>query len=159
MIVQETNILFFMAHYHLFYLFLLTHTAGMFNLLSEDLEKMTSENNCIDDVVVRARIHTLLKRHGLILQTCKNIHNLYSTPIGIEFMINASSMCLISFVPTNQFQMFAFVFFYSTGFLFLFCFLGQRLTTAAENFEMSVYVSDWVSLNPKDQKLFLLMLL
>nr|WCC57534.1 odorant receptor 17 [Papilio memnon] len=143
------------------FLFLFGYTAAMFGILKEEIMSLDVTNGDIEQQVtgtVRQRLKNIVIRHTLTLHTVENIQGIYNFSIGLSFIEDAITMCLFFIMPlkvslnsipllTHNFLTF-----------FLYCYQGQRITTAAERFEMSVYCCGWENFDIKEQKLILTML-
>lgn len=148
------------ASYDATFLFLFAHTAAMFEVLSEETmalnDLQTSELD--DGTTVMERLKNLITRHSLLLHTVEKIQEIYSITIGISFALEAITMCLFFVLPLDVCLNFAPVIFHGLFLFFLYCYQGQKITTAAERFEKAVYCSGWQNFGIKDQKMILFML-
>nr|WCC57601.1 odorant receptor 18 [Papilio polytes] len=150
------------ACYDATFLFLFAHTAAMFEILKEETISLndfeTSTDNSCDMRTVTKRLRNLIKRHSLILHTVKKIQDIYSTAVGISLGLEAISMCLFFVLPFEAVLNLVPIIIHGLSMFFLYCYQGQKITTAAEGFEMAVYCCGWENFDVKEQKMILIML-
>ncbi|PZC81669.1 hypothetical protein B5X24_HaOG200916 [Helicoverpa armigera] len=149
--------------YDISLLFLFSHTTAVFQILFEEMMSIndstqTCQNSDEDYAVIVARLKNVIVRHVLALQTVGKVEDIFSVSIGICFGLDAISLCLFFVLPLEVILHFAPMIYHSLFILFLYCFQGQRLTTASEKFEMAVYCCGWENLRVKERKQVLLML-
>nr|XP_021185075.2 uncharacterized protein LOC110372589 [Helicoverpa armigera] len=149
--------------YDISLLFLFSHTTAVFQILFEEMMSInditqTCQNSDEDYAVIVARLKNVIVRHVLALQTVGKVEDIFSVSIGICFGLDAISLCLFFVLPLEVILHFAPLIYHSLFILFLYCFQGQRLTTASEKFEMAVYCCGWENLRVKERKQVLLML-
>ncbi|KAJ0180664.1 hypothetical protein K1T71_004068 [Dendrolimus kikuchii] len=152
------------SSYDAILLFLFCHITATFQLLNEDMIDFNHladeyEANSEIESEVDARLKSLIIRHSFTLSTVKKLQGIYSTAVGIGFGLDAISMCLFFVLPIDVCLNFAPLIYHSFFVFFLYCYQGQRLTTASERFEMSVYCCGWEKIQVKHQKSILLMLM
>nr|CUQ99292.1 TPA: Olfactory receptor 47 [Manduca sexta] len=162
--VQEITSIMVVASYDMTLLFLFSHTTAMFQILYEDVTNFRElAENYYDSSEMKSavfeRLKNLLIRHSSILRTVQKMQDVYSVVVGIGFGLNAISMCLFFVLPIDVCLNFAPLIFHSLFVFFLYCYQGQRLTTASEKFEIAVYSCGWEHLGVRDQKTILLMLI
>nr|AXY83407.1 putative odorant receptor 32 [Conopomorpha sinensis] len=150
--IQESTILFVVSNYHLFFLFLLSHTAVMYRLLTMEITEMGNLTTDYDNHMQK-RLCNIIKRHQLILGTIRQLRSLYSKPLGIDFFSNALCICLVQFVPVEEYPKFVFVLLYCLTLFFLYCLLCQMLTNESEKFGVAVYCCGWERVNLKEKKM------
>nr|WCC57354.1 odorant receptor 19 [Papilio dardanus] len=143
------------ASYDATFLFLFAHTAAMFEILKEE---MISLNDPQELTRVAERIKNLVYRHSLVLDTFKEIQEIYSITIGVTFGLEAISMCIFFVLPLNLVLIFTPIIIHGMFVFFLYCYQGQKITTAAERFQTAVYFCGWENFSIKEQKMILIML-
>nr|AII01094.1 odorant receptor [Dendrolimus kikuchii] len=161
---QELTAVLAVSSYDAILLFLFCHITATFQLLNEDMIDFNHladeyEANSEIESEVDARLKSLIIRHSFTLSTVKKLQGIYSTAVGIGFGLDAISMCLFFVLPIDVCLNFAPLIYHSFFVFFLYCYQGQRLTTASERFEMSVYCCGWEKIQVKHQKSILLMLM
>nr|AII01047.1 odorant receptor [Dendrolimus houi] len=161
---QELTAVLAVSSYDAILLFLFCHITATFQLLYDDMMDFNHladeyEANSELESEVDARLKNLIIRHILTLKTVKKLQEIYNTAVGIGFGLNAISMCLFFVLPIDVCLNFAPLIYHSFFVFFLYCYQGQRLTTASERFEMSVYCCGWEKIQVKQQKSILLMLM
>ncbi|XP_045542796.1 putative odorant receptor 19b [Papilio machaon] len=143
------------ASYDATFLFIFAHTAAMFEFLEEETMSL---NDGEEIPTVSERINKLVYRHSLILNTVKEIQEIYSVTIGVSFGLEAISMCIFFVLPLNLAFNFTPIIVHGMFVFFLYCYQGQKITTAAERFQTAVYFCGWENFNIKEQKMILIML-
>ncbi|XP_047021607.1 odorant receptor 23a-like [Helicoverpa zea] len=161
--LQELTSIVVVCSYDVSLLFLFSHTTAVFQVLFEEMinfsEMAKSCHKTAEDYdVIEARLSNIIDRHGLALRTVRKVEAIYSEAIGIGFGLDAISLCLFFVLPIEVILHFAPLIYHSLFIFFLYCFQGQRLTTASEKFEMAVYCCGWENLRVKERKQVLLML-
>ncbi|XP_075992908.1 uncharacterized protein LOC142987854 [Anticarsia gemmatalis] len=161
--VQELTAIVAVGSYDVILLFLFAHTTAIFLILNEDMKKFQDITNKFDGSIEMCSIaadylKNLAIRHSLALRTVKKLQDIYSASIGVGFGLDALSLCLFFVLPLDVCLNFAPLIYHCLFVFFLYCFQGQRLTTASEKFEMEVYCCGWEKLRVKEQKYILLML-
>nr|WCC57352.1 odorant receptor 17 [Papilio dardanus] len=144
------------------FLFLFGYTAAMFGILKEELMALDVRNEDaeLQEVTgtVGDRLKNIVIRHILTLHTVENIQDIYNFSIGFSFGADAITMCLFFIVPLNVSLNFIPLLAHNFLTFFLYCYQGQKITTAAERFEMAVYCCGWENFDVKEQKIILTML-
>ncbi|XP_013145980.1 PREDICTED: odorant receptor 67d-like, partial [Papilio polytes] len=142
------------------FLFLFGYTAAMFGILKEEIMSLEVKKDIEQQVTgtVKERLKNIFIRHTLILHTVENIQDIYNFSIGLSFVEGAITMCLFFIVPLRVSLNFIPLLTHNFLTFFLYCYQGQKITTAAERFEMSVYCCGWENFDIKEQKLILTML-
>nr|WCC57669.1 odorant receptor 19 [Papilio xuthus] len=143
------------ASYDATFLFIFAHTAAMFEILEEE----TMSLNDGEVTTVAERINNIVYRHSLILHTVKEIQEIYSVTIGVSFGLEAISMCIFFVLPLNLAFNFSPIIVHGMFVFFLYCYQGQKITTAAERFQNAVYFCGWENFSIKEQKMILIMLI
>ncbi|XP_045542795.1 odorant receptor 10a-like [Papilio machaon] len=152
------------AAYDATFLFLFAHTASMFEILKEETISLneiyqTSKYEHLEDTqIVTERLKNLINRHSLILHTVKKIQSIYNIAVGISLGLEAISMCLFFVLPFEAVLNLVPIIIHGLSMFFLYCYQGQKITTAAEGFEMAVYCCGWENFDIKEQKMILIML-
>lgn len=142
------------ASYDATFLFIFAHTAAMFEILQEETMSLNDQ----EITKVAGIIKNLVHRHSLILHTVKEIQNIYSVTIGVSFGLEAISMCIFFVLPLNLAFNFTPIILHGFFVFFLYCYQGQKITTAAERFQTAVYFCGWENFKIKEQKMVLIML-
>ncbi|XP_072944102.1 uncharacterized protein [Epargyreus clarus] len=155
---QELTSIVAIVGYDVTLIFILAHTTAMYNLLFEDLMSLDDVKTCNNSDEVSKRLRNYIARHGFLLQTVRKIQEMYSSPIGVGFGVNAMLLSLCSFLPRELWMDFTPIVYYTLCVFFLYCLQGQRLTTASEKLERAVYCCGWEKFNSENQTLVLLML-
>lgn len=161
--LQELTAIVAVASYDVTLLFLFSHTAAMYRILYKDMmsfNDLAERCNSTSQVYlkIKERLENLITRHALALHTVNKLQATYSASIGLGFLLNAVSMCLFFVLPLDVCLSFAPLIYHSLFIFFLYCYQGQRLTTASEKFEMAVYCCGWEHLRVKERRCVLLML-
>ncbi|XP_013180347.1 PREDICTED: uncharacterized protein LOC106126981 [Papilio xuthus] len=152
------------AAYDATFLFLFAHTAAMFEILKEEtislngIYEISKHEHLEDTRTVMERLKNLINRHSLILHTVKKIQDIYNVAVGISFGLEAISMCLFFVLPLEAVLNLMPIIIHGLSMFFLYCYQGQKITTAAEGFEMAVYCCGWENFGVKEQKMILIML-
>nr|ARO70501.1 Odorant Receptor 3-2 [Dendrolimus punctatus] len=161
---QELTAVLAVSSYDAILLFLFCHITATFQLLNEDMidfNHLADEYEANSELAsdIDARLKNLIIRHSFTLKTVKKLQEIYNTAVGIGLGLDAISMCLFFVLPIDVCLNFAPLIYHSFFVFFLYCYQGQRLTTASERFEMSVYCCGWEKIQVKHQKSILLMLM
>lgn len=131
----------------------------MYHLLAEEIMTFNILKNLEENqALVKERLPIIISRHSVILSTCDKLKSLYRLPIGVDFGSNAICMSLFFYLPLEEWLKYTPILIYCFLSFLLYCFLGQRLTTAAEVFERSVYCCGWENFDRKEKKLVYVML-
>ena len=146
-------------NYQALLLFLIAHTAAMYQMLSAEMLAFNEYENSDINTAVAERLPSLIERHALTLRIIDNLKALYSMPIGVNFGSNAVCICLFFYLSLHEAITFAPVLIYCFLVFFLYCFLCQRLINASEVFENAVYSCGWEKFNMKEKKTIYVMLL
>ncbi|XP_063620893.1 uncharacterized protein LOC134793259 [Cydia splendana] len=158
--LQELTIVIVVLNFQTMMLLLIAHTSAMYQLLSDEI--MTFNTLLTDPSnydLVKERLGAIIKRHILTLDIIKDIRILYSIPMGINFGSNAVCMCFFFFLEPEEYFNFMPISMYCFIVFFLYCFLGQRLTNAAEVFSRAVYSCGWEMMDIKERTAISIMLL
>ncbi|XP_022819946.1 uncharacterized protein LOC111351947 [Spodoptera litura] len=157
--LQELTAIVAVCSYDVALLFLFSHTTVVFQILYQDMTEFANISKSHKTYyVVEDRLKNIVYRHVLALHTVRKLEDIYSVAIGIGFGLDAISMCLFFVLPLDVCLNFAPLIYHSLFIFFLYCFQGQRLTTASEKFEMAVYCCGWENLRVKERRQVLLML-
>ncbi|XP_063359295.1 uncharacterized protein LOC134648717 [Cydia amplana] len=158
--IQEITILNTTHSFQSMMLLLIAHTSVLYRLLSDEI---TTFSTLLTDPrnydFVKERLPVILYRHVLLLDITKDLRALYSIPMGINFGSNAACMCFFFFLEPAEYLSFMPIVVYCFIVFFLYCFLGQRLTNAAEMFSQAVYNSGWEMMHIKERRAIAFMLL
>ncbi|XP_041977464.1 odorant receptor 67a-like [Aricia agestis] len=145
-------------NYQSLLLFLIAHTAAMFDLIAEEMKALNILEGLVDNGV-KEKLASLIKRHILLLHIVQCLRDLYSLPLGIDFAANAYCMCLFFSLPLEDWISFAPVLGYCFLVFFLYCYLCQKLVDVSEVFEASVYDCGWENYVLSDRRSVLIVLL
>nr|UVB79107.1 odorant receptor 6 [Heortia vitessoides] len=158
--LQEISIMTVVLNYQALLLLVIAHTALLYRLLSYEIMKLTEFDavKYFNNPNVNILLPVLIRRHAIILRIIENLKALYSVPIGVNFGSNAVCMSLFFYLPLQEWLQFMPVLAYCFLVFFLYCFLCQRLTNAAEFFERAVYACGWESFTTKERKAVYFML-
>lgn len=158
--LQEMTIVSVVLNYQTMMLLLVAHTTLMYQILSDEIMTFNKE---LDDRRNYGKVHETLSviiyRHALILEITEDLKGLYNMPMGVNFGSNAVCMCFFFFLTFEEYLGFMPVVVYCFLVFFLYCFLCQRLTNAADVFASAVYSCGWEKMNVKEQKAIYIMLL
>lgn len=158
--LQEMTIVSVVLNYQTMMLLLVAHTSLMYQILSDEIMTFNEE---LDDRRNYGKVHETLSviiyRHALILEITEDLKGLYNMPMGVNFGSNAVCMCFFFFLTFEEYLGFMPVVVYCFLVFFLYCFLCQRLTNAADVFARAVYSCGWEKMNVKEQKAIYIMLL
>nr|AQQ73527.1 olfactory receptor 54 [Heliconius melpomene rosina] len=156
---QEISIMTVVLNYQALLLFLIAHTAAMYQMLAAEMLAFEEYENSDINIVVKEHLPSLIERHALTLSIIDNLKALYSMPMGVNFGSNAVCICLFFYLSLHEWITFAPVLIYCFLVFFLYCFLCQRLINASEVFENAVYSCGWEKFNMKEKKTIYVMLL
>ncbi|XP_045445905.1 uncharacterized protein LOC123653984 [Melitaea cinxia] len=157
---QEICIMTVVLNYQALLLFIIAHTAAMYEMLSAEILIFDEYDNTPESyAAVKERLPILIQRHSLTLNIIKNIKALYSMPIGVNFGSNAVCICLFFYVPFDEWVTLTPILIYCFLVFFLYCFLCQRLINGAELFENAIYSCGWEKFSMKEKKMIFVMLM
>ncbi|XP_050345743.1 odorant receptor 10a-like [Nymphalis io] len=157
---QEITIMTVVLNYQGLLLFIIAHTSAMYEMLSAEMLVFDENNdNMENQLPVRQRLPSLIRRHALTLSIIKNIKALYSMPFGVNFGSNAVCICLFFYLPLYAWITFIPVLVYCFLVFFLYCFLCQRLINSSEMFANAVYSCGWEKFALKEKKMIYVMLM
>ncbi|CAH2086236.1 unnamed protein product [Euphydryas editha] len=157
--MQEIFISAVVLNYQALLLFIIAHTAAMYEMLSVEMLVFDEyDDNPECHAALKERLPIMIQRHSLTLNIIKNIQALYSMPLGVNFGSNAVCMCLIFYVPLDELITLSPILIYCFLVFFLYCFLCQRLINASEMFENAIYSCGWEKFGMKEKKMVFLML-
>ncbi|XP_011065048.1 PREDICTED: odorant receptor 13a-like [Acromyrmex echinatior] len=142
---------------------LVLHVCGQIDIIRQKLSEITQKNierknieggneNVVKDLIVR---------HQQIITFSKNIEDLYSNIALVQFVSNTLVICCLGFLivisigtPGGSMMLVKSVFFYFVMSLeaFVYCFVGQHLSTKSEMIGDSVYESFWYELSPSQNR-------
>nr|AOE48041.1 putative odorant receptor OR36 [Athetis lepigone] len=161
--LQELTAIVAVCSYDVALLFLFSHTTAVFQILHEDMSgfcNITKTCHKSEEAYckIKDRLNNIMFRHALALHTVRKVEAIYSVTIGVAFGLDAISLCLFFVLPLDVVLNFAPLIYHSLFIFFLYCFQGQRLTTASEKFETAVYCCGWEKLRVTERRQVLLML-
>ncbi|XP_012063186.1 PREDICTED: odorant receptor 13a-like [Atta cephalotes] len=143
---------------------LVLHVCGQIDIMRQKLSEITQKNierKNIEQDVNENIVKDLIVRHQQIITFSKNIENLYSNIALIQFVSNTLVICCLGFLivisigtPGGSMMLVKSVFFYFVMSLeaFVYCFVGQHLSTKSEMIGDSVYESFWYELSPSQNR-------
>ncbi|KAL0842278.1 hypothetical protein ABMA28_014417 [Loxostege sticticalis] len=158
--IQEITIMVVVLNYQALLLLLIAYTALMYTLLADEIMTLNNfdRETYYNNPTVKLILPDLVKRHAILLSIIDKLKALYSGSIGVNFGSNAVCISLFFYLPLQEWLQFMPVLVYCFLVFFLYCFLCQRLTNAAELFEMSVYACGWENFELKEKKAIYFML-
>ncbi|XP_045542794.1 odorant receptor 10a-like [Papilio machaon] len=161
--IQLCGAIVVVVSYDVTFLFLFGYTASMFSILKEEIMSLDVRDEDMERQeaagTVENRVKNIVNRHSLTLHTVENIQNIYNFSIGVSFGEDAITMCLFFVMPLSVSLNFIPLLIHDFLTFFLYCYQGQKITTAAEHFEMAVYSCGWENFDVKEQKIILTMLI
>lgn len=95
------------------------------------------------EAFVKERLNLYIDRHCMILETIRQLKDLYSMPIGVNFISHGVCIMLFFFLDSEEYMAFMPVLVYCFLVFFLYCHLCQTLVNASEVFERAVYNCGW----------------
>ncbi|XP_028162186.1 odorant receptor 82a-like [Ostrinia furnacalis] len=160
LLIQEISIMTVVLNYQALLVVLIAYTALLYRLLSEEIMTLNNydRQTYFNNPIAKTMLHELIKRHVILLSIIDKLKSLYSGSIGINFGSNAVCMSLFFYLPLQEWLQFMPVVVYCFLVFFLYCFLCQRLTNAAEYFEQCVYSCGWENFDVKEKKAIYFML-
>nr|WPO56472.1 odorant receptor [Leucinodes orbonalis] len=158
--LQEISSMCVVLNYQALLLLLIAQTANLYNLLSDEIMTFNNFDSQMGFInqEVKTKLPILIRRHAMLLSIIGKLKALYSVPIGINFGINAVCMLLFFYLPLQEWFQFMPILAYCFLVFFLYCFLCQRMTNAAEGFERAVYACGWENFELKQKKAVYVML-
>lgn len=111
LLIDATEILltFVVLNYQCLLCLLIAHTAAMYRMLSEEINQLNEideEGNETEyaatpvaerEAFVKERLNLYIDRHCMILETIRQLKDLYSMPIGVNFISHGVVLCYSSF--------------------------------------------------------------
>lgn len=157
---QEFSIMTVVLNYQALLLLLIAHTALLYDLLSAEIMTLNNfdRNLHYNNPAAKDLLPVIIKRHALILSVIDKLKALYSVPIGVNFGSNAVCISLFFYLPLQEWLQFMPILVYCFLVFFLYCFLCQRLSNAAEEFEIAVYACGWENFDRNNRKAVYVML-
>lgn len=159
LLAQELSIMMNCLNYQALLVCLIGQTANMYYMLSLE---MLAFNEYKDSQETKEEakklLPSLIRRHVLLLDVFDRLKALYSFPLGVDFGSNAIIIALFFYLSLEQWLMFIPVLVYCVLVFFLYCFLFQKVTNAAEEFEQAVYGCGWENFDVKEKKIVYIML-
>ncbi|XP_039309964.1 uncharacterized protein LOC105193486 [Solenopsis invicta] len=147
-----------------FLIILVLHVCGQIDIIRQKLSEITQKSivqKNIEQGVNESVIKTLIVRHQQIIAFSKNIETLYSNIALIQFVSNTLVICCLGFLivisigaPNGSMMLIKSVFFYIVMSLeaFIYCFVGEHLSTKSEMIGYSAYESLWYDLSPRQNR-------
>ncbi|KAM0736503.1 Odorant receptor 4 [Formica fusca] len=144
---------------------LVLHVCGQIDIVRQKLSEITRKN--IERGVTESIMKTLIVRHQRIISFSKNIEGLFSSIALIQFVSNTLVICCLGFlmvisigVPGGSTILIKSVLFYVVICLdaFIFCFIGEYLSTKSRMIGDAAYESLWYELNRNQHQDVLLMI-
>ncbi|GAB1863039.1 Odorant receptor [Camponotus japonicus] len=149
-----------------FLITLVLHACGQIDIVRQKFSEITRKNDERD--ATQSIMKTLIVRHQRIIAFSKNIEALFSNIALIQFVSNTLVICCLGFlivisigVPGGSMMLIKSVFFYIVMSLeaFIYCFVGEYLSTKSEMIGDAVYESNWYELSPSQNRDILLMII
>ncbi|XP_018301296.1 uncharacterized protein [Mycetomoellerius zeteki] len=143
---------------------LVFHVCGQIDIMRQKLSEITQKNverKNIEQNVNENVLKDLIVRHQEIITFSKNIEDLYSNIALVQFVSNTLVICCLGFLivisigaPGGSMMLVKSVFFYIVMSLeaFVYCFVGQYLSTKSEMVGDSAYESFWYELSPSQNR-------
>lgn len=157
--LQELTIMIVVLNYQALLLFLIAHTAAMYQMMAYEMTALNDNYNREENKeLARVTLSILIDRHALTLDVVDKLKSLYSVPLGVNFSSNAVCISLFFYLPLREWLQFMPILVYCFLVFFLYCFLCQRLINSSEVFERSVYCCGWENFDLKEKKLVFVML-
>ncbi|XP_037968024.2 uncharacterized protein LOC119692255 [Plutella xylostella] len=172
--VQECAMMVSVLNYQALLIVLIAHTAAMYELLADELLELnhqasdlladellelnhqgpdtTSDTEQSFQTYIEQRLITFVDRHCYLIQITGYLRQLYSIPIGIGFGYCAICIILCSYLNSQDMVKFYPVLMYCVYLFFMFCYLGQRLINAAEQFESAAYCCGWERFSVRNRR-------
>ncbi|GAB1863041.1 Putative odorant receptor 22c [Camponotus japonicus] len=145
---------------------LVLHACGQIDIVRQKLREITRKN--IEPGATESIMNMLIIRHQKIISFSKNIENLFSIIALIHFVSNTLIICCLGFlivvsigVPGGTMVLAKSVFFYVAICLdaFIFCFVGEYLSTKSRMIGDAAYESLWYESNSNQNRDVLLMII
>ncbi|KAL0134014.1 hypothetical protein PUN28_001131 [Cardiocondyla obscurior] len=145
---------------------LVLHVCGQIDIVRQKLSEITRKNVKLsgnESVVKR-----LIIRHQKIIDFSKNIEVLFSNIALIQFVSNTLVICCLGFLivisigaPGGSSMLIKSVFFYIVISMeaFIFCFVGEYLSSKSQKIGDAAYESLWYQLNPNQNRDILIMII
>lgn len=157
--LQELTISMVVLNYQALMLFLIAHTAVMYQMLALEMTSLNDFSNLKEhQLFVKRKLPSLIYRHSLTLDVTSTLKSLYRIPLGVNFGSNAVCISLFFYLPFQEWLQFMPILVYCFLVFFLYCFLCQKLINASENFERAVYRCGWENFDLNEKKLVYVML-
>ncbi|XP_024885129.1 odorant receptor 22c-like [Temnothorax curvispinosus] len=134
---------------------LVLHVCGQIDIMRQKLSEITRKD--IEQNVNKSIAKMLIVRHQKIISFSENIEALFSSIALVQFVTNTLVLCSLGFVivisigvPGGTPMLVKSVFFYILINVeaFVFCFLGEYLTTKSKMIGDAAYEALWYELNP-----------
>ncbi|XP_072750614.1 odorant receptor 4-like [Anoplolepis gracilipes] len=131
------------------------HACGQIDIVRHKLNEITRKN--IEQGVTKSIIKALIVRHQKIILFSNNIESLFSNIALIQFALNTLVICCLGFiivislgVPDGSTILVKSALFYIAicSESFIFCFLGEYLSTKSRMIGDAAYESLWYESNP-----------
>ncbi|EFN71823.1 Putative odorant receptor 13a [Camponotus floridanus] len=145
---------------------LVLHVCGQIDIVRQRLNEITRKN--IKQGVTVSIMKTLIVRHQRIISFSKNIESLFSSIALVQFVSNTLVICCLGFLivisigaPGGSTMLVKSVLFYVVICLdaFIFCFVGEYLSTKSRMIGDAAYESLWYESNPNQNRDVLLMII
>ncbi|XP_071568964.1 odorant receptor 13a-like [Temnothorax nylanderi] len=138
---------------------LVLHVCGQIDIIRQKLSEVTQKSieQDINDSVLKA----LIVRHQQIITFSKKIEALYSNIALIQFVSNTLVICCLGFLivisigaPGGSMILVKSVFFYFVMSLeaFIYCFVGEHISTKSEMIGDAAYESLWYEMSPSQNQ-------
>ncbi|XP_011870713.1 PREDICTED: odorant receptor 13a-like isoform X5 [Vollenhovia emeryi] len=132
---------------------LVLHVCGQIDTVRQKLSEITRKD--IKRDASESIVKMLIIRHQKIISFSKNIEAFFSNIALIQFVSNTLVICCLGFIIVIS------VFFYIVISMeaFIFCFLGEYLSTKSQKIGDAAYESLWYELNPNQNRDVLIMII
>ncbi|XP_011251206.2 odorant receptor 13a-like [Camponotus floridanus] len=145
---------------------LVLHVCGQIDIVQQKLNEITRQS--IEQGAAKGIMKKVIVRHQKIISFCNNIEGLFSNIALIHFVSNILVICCLGFlivisigVPGGSIVLVKSVLFYVAICLgaFIFCFVGEYLSTKSRMIGDAAYKSLWYESNSNQHRDVLIMIL
>ncbi|XP_043519512.1 odorant receptor 13a-like [Frieseomelitta varia] len=145
---------------------LILHACGQISNLKNDLREIHSN----DKIDLQTKLKKIVEKHNYINRFAETIENCFNLMLLFQMLGCIIQLCFQCFQAimslgeeAEQFMVFqiAFLCFYVTCAmmqLYLYCYVGERLTFESTDVANTAYNCQWYSLPPKDARLFIIIM-
>ncbi|KAK9309146.1 hypothetical protein QLX08_001104 [Tetragonisca angustula] len=145
---------------------LVLHACGQLSNLKDDLRNIHS----CDRKDLQARLKKIVEKHNYIIGFAETVENCFNVMLLIQMLGFTVQLCFQSFQAitsfgdkSEQFMIFQIIFLviYIACVmvqLYLYCYVGERLTLESTDVANTAYNCEWYSLPPKDARLLIIVM-